>query len=150
MKYTQAGLGRIFIIRLEDGETVHTEIEKFSREHFIRAATVMIVGGADKDSRLITGPVRGREYPTIPVEHILKDVNEAAGVGTIFPDESGKPVLHLHMACGREASTVTGCIRSGVKVWHVMEVILIELTDCSPVRVHDSRTGFTLLDPGIS
>jgi len=150
MKYTQAGLGRIFIIRLEDGETVHTEIEKFSREHSIRAATVMIVGGADKDSRLITGPVRGREYPTIPVEHILKDVNEAAGVGTIFPDESGKPVLHLHMACGREASTVTGCIRSGVKVWHVMEVILIELTDCSPVRVHDSKTGFTLLDPGIS
>jgi len=150
MKYAQAGLGRIFIIRLEDGETVHTEIEKFSREHSIRAATVMIVGGADKDSRLITGPVRGREYPTIPVEHILKDVNEAAGVGTIFPDESGKPVLHLHMACGREASTVTGCIRSGVKVWHVMEVILIELTDCSPVRVHDSKTGFTLLDPGIS
>lgn len=150
MKYTQAGLGRIFIIRLEDGETVHTEIENFSREHSIRAATVMIVGGADKDSRLITGPVRGREYPTIPVEHILKDVNEAAGVGTIFPDESGKPVLHLHMACGREASTVTGCIRSGVKVWHVMEVILIELTDCSPVRVHDSKTGFTLLDPGIS
>ena len=150
MKYTQAGLGRIFIIRLEDGETVHTEIENFSREHSIRAATVMIVGGADKDSRLITGPVRGREYPTIPVAHILKDVNEAAGVGTIFPDESGKPVLHLHMACGREASTVTGCIRSGVKVWHVMEVILIELTDCSPVRVHDAKTGFTLLDPGIS
>lgn len=150
MKYTQAGLGRIFILRLEDGETVHAEIEKFSREHSISAATVVIVGGADKDSRLITGPAKGREYPTIPVEHILKDVHEAAGVGTIFPDEKGDPLLHLHMACGRESSTVTGCIRSGVKVWHVMEVILIELTGCSPMRVHDSKTGFKLLKIGSS
>ena len=150
MKYTQAGLGRVFIMRLEDDETVHEEIEKFSREHSIRAASVMIVGGADKNSRLITGPARGREYPIVPMEHILKDVHEAAGVGTLFPDENGEPVLHLHMACGRESTTVTGCIRSGVKVWHIMEVILIELTDCSPVRANDSKTGFTLLDPGIS
>ncbi len=150
MKYTQAGLGRVFIMRLEDDETVHEEIEKFSREHSIRAASVMIVGGADKNSRLITGPAQGREYPIVPMEHILNDVHEAAGVGTVFPDENGEPVLHLHMACGRESTTVTGCIRSGVKVWHIMEVILIELTDCSPVRVHDSKTGFTLLDPGMS
>lgn len=145
MKYTQAGLGRIFIIRLEDGETVHEEIEKISREHSIRAASVMIIGGADKDSRLITGPARGREYPTVPIEHVLKGVHESAGVGTLFPDENGEPVLHLHMACGREASTVTGCIRSGVKVWQVMEVILIELLDCSPVRAHDPKTGLKLL-----
>ena len=150
MQYTQAGLGRIFILRLEDGETVHEEIEKFSREHSIRAASDTIVGGADKNSRLITGPARGREYPIVPMEHILKDVHDVAGVGTVFPDENGEPVLHLHMACGRESTTVTGCIRSGVKVWHIMEVILIELTDCSTVRVHDSKTGFTLLDPGIS
>ena len=85
MKYTEARPGRIFILRLEDGETVHEEIEKFSREHSIRAASVMIIGGADKDSRLITGPARGREYPIVPMEHILKDVHESAGVGTLFP-----------------------------------------------------------------
>lgn len=150
MKYAQAGLGRVFIMRLEDGETVHEEIEKFSREHSIHAAAVMIIGGADKDSRLITGPAKAREYPITPVEHLLKDVHEAAGVGTLFPDENGKPVLHLHMACGRGSSTVTGCIRSGVKVWHIMEVILIELMDCSAVRAHDSKTGFALLDPDVS
>ena len=145
MKYTQARLGRVFIMRLEDGETIHEEIEKFSREHSIRAASVMIVGGADKDSRLITGPARAREYPIVPMEHILKDVHEAAGVGTLFPDESGEPVLHLHMACGRESSTVTGCIRSGVKVWHIMEVILFELLESKGKRVFDPETGFTLL-----
>ncbi len=145
MKYTEAGLGRIFILRLEDGETVHEEIEKFSREHSIGVASVNIIGGADKDSRLITGPARGREYPISPMEHILKDVHESAGVGTIFPDENGEPILHLHMACGRESSTVTGCIRSGVKVWQVMEVILIELTGCSSVRAYDPETGVKLL-----
>ena len=73
MKYTQAGLGRVFILRLEDGETVHEEIEKFSREHSIHAASIMVIGGADKDSRLITGPAKAREYPITPVEHILKE-----------------------------------------------------------------------------
>jgi predicted DNA-binding protein with PD1-like motif len=150
MKYTQAGLGRVFILRLEDGETVHEEIENFAREHSIRAASVILVGCADKGSRLIVGPARAREYPVLPMEHVLKNVHESAGVGTLFPDETGNPVLHLHMACGRESSTVTGCVRSGVKVWHVMEVVLMELIDCSPVRVHDSKTGFALLDPGAS
>ena len=69
MKYTQAGLGRVFILRLEDGETVHEEIEKFSQEHSIRAASVTIVGGADKNSRLITGPARGRETGGNKISH---------------------------------------------------------------------------------
>jgi len=148
MKYTQAGLGRIFIMRLENGETVHEEIEKFSREHSIKAASVSIIGGADKESRLITGPARGREYPIVPMEHILKDVHECAGVGTLFPDENGEPVLHLHMACGRESSTVTGCIRSGVKVWHIMEIVIFELTDCTAIRANDAEKGFNLLKIG--
>ena len=145
MKYTEAGRGRIFILRLEDGETVHEEIEKFSREHSIKAASVHIIGGADKDSRLITGPERGGQTPIVPIESILKGVHECAGVGTIFPDESGEPVLHLHMACGRETSTITGCARSGVKVWHIMEVVIFELTDCPAVRAHDVETGVKLL-----
>ncbi|MBA3036272.1 MAG: DUF296 domain-containing protein, partial [Desulfobacterium sp.] len=30
MKYSEAKQGRIFVVRLEDGETVHEEIEKFA------------------------------------------------------------------------------------------------------------------------
>jgi len=54
-------------------------------------------------------------------------------------------VLHLHMACGRNSSTKTGCIRLGVKVWHTMEVILFELLESKGKRMFDSDTGFTLL-----
>ena len=147
MRYSQAKQGRTFIIRLEDGDIVHEEIEKFSREKSIKAAALIILGGADKGSKLIVGPEHGRREPIIPMEHILDNVHEIAGTGTIVPDEKGKPVLHMHMACGRKTSSVTGCVRKGVKVWHVMEVILFELVDTTAVRAFEPTTGFELLKP---
>jgi predicted DNA-binding protein with PD1-like motif len=147
MRYTQAKQGRIFIIRLEDGDIVHEKIEKFSLEKSIKAAALIILGGADKDSKLIVGPEHGRREPIIPMEHVLDNVHEIAGTGTIFPDEKGKPILHMHIACGRKISSVTGCVRKGVKVWHVMEVILFELVDTTAVRAFEPTTGFELLRP---
>ena len=145
MRYSQAKQGRTFIIRLEDGDIVHEEIEKFAREKSIKAAALIILGGADKGSKLIVGPEHGRREPIIPMEHILDNVHEIAGTGTIFPNEKDKPVLHMHMACGRETSSVTGCVRKGVKVWHIMEVILFELVDTTAVRAFEPTTGFELL-----
>lgn len=147
MKFSQAKQGRVFVIRLEDGDIVHEELEQFAREQSIRAATVIAVGGADAGSRLIVGPEKSRETPIQPLAHVLENVHEISGVGTIFPDESGCPVLHMHMACGRRGKTVTGCIRSGVKTWQVMEVILLELLDTRGVRLADPATGFKLLAP---
>ena len=147
MRYSQAKQGRTFIIRLEDGDIVHKEIEIFSRKESIKAAALIILGGADKGSKLVVGPEHGRREPIIPMEHILDNVHEIAGTGTIFPDEKGKPILHMHMACGRKTSSVTGCIRKGVKVWHVMEVILFELVDTTAARAFDPITGFELLRP---
>jgi predicted DNA-binding protein with PD1-like motif len=147
MKYSEAKHGRVFVIRLEDGDVVHEQIEKLAREQGITAATLVIVGGADKNSKLVVGPEDGRATPVNPMEHILDDVHEIAGTGTLFPDEDGNPILHMHMACGRKASTVTGCIRTGVKVWHIMEVILIELVDSTASRRLDPELGFKLLKP---
>jgi predicted DNA-binding protein with PD1-like motif len=66
-------------------------------------------------------------------------------VGTLFPNASGQPVLHMHIAGGREENTVTGCVRRGVKVWHVMEVVLWELTETSAQRLPDPATGLEFL-----
>jgi predicted DNA-binding protein with PD1-like motif len=52
MQYSQAEPGRVFVIRLEDGEVVHEEIEAFARRHGIAAASVLVVGGADNGSKL--------------------------------------------------------------------------------------------------
>jgi len=147
MRFSQAKQGRTFVIRLDDGEIVHETIEQFAREQSIKAAALIIIGGADEGSKLVVGPEHGCAKPVIPMEHILDDVHEIAGTGTLFPDEGGNPILHMHIACGRDTSTVTGCIREGVKVWQVVEVILIELIDSKGTRVMESRTGFKLLNP---
>jgi predicted DNA-binding protein with PD1-like motif len=147
MHYTQARQGRIFVLRLEDGEVVHEVIEAFAAEMGIRAAAMIILGGADAGSRLVVGPQDGRAATIVPMEHLLADVHEATGTGTLFPDEEGQPLLHMHMACGREDTAVTGCIRNGVRVWQVMEVVLYELLDTTACRRLDPVTGFRLLQP---
>lgn len=148
MKFSQAKQGRVFIIRLEDGDIIHEQIENFAKEQSVKAASLIILGGADKGSCLVTGPEKGRGVsPVVPKEQLLNNVNEIAGTGTIFPDENNEPVLHMHMACGRGSDTITGCIRNGVKVWHIAEVILFELTDTNACRVMDSEIGFKLLEP---
>ena len=145
MKFSECKPGRIFSISLENGDIVHQEIEQFARDQSIEAASLIIIGGADKGSTLIVGPERENELPVSPLEYVLENVHDIAGAGTLFPDQQGNPVLHMHMACGRNASTRTGCIRRGVKVWHTMEVILFELLESKGKRMFDSETGFTLL-----
>ncbi len=146
MKFSECKPGRIFVICLENGDIVHQEIEQFARDQSIKAASLIIIGGADKDSKLIVGPKAQAETPVSPMTYVLENVHEIVGAGTLFPDQKGNPVLHLHMACGRKSSTKTGCIRNGVKVWHTMEVILFELLESRGRRIFDSETGFTLLD----
>lgn len=147
MKYSEAKQGRVFVIRLEDGDIVHEVIEAFAHAHAIAAATLIVLGGADEGSKLIVGPEEDRAQPLVPMETCLPHAHEVAGVGTLFPGSDGKPSLHMHMACGREDKTVTGCVRAGVRTWHVMEVILTELRDCTATRVVEPATGFALLQP---
>ncbi|MBU3948882.1 MAG: DNA-binding protein [Proteobacteria bacterium] len=147
MKYSEAKQGRIFVVRLEDGETVHEEIEKFAIKQSITAAAMIIIGGANEGSKLVVGPENGKAKPVNPMEHILDNVHEITGTGTLFPDDDGNPVIHMHMACGRNANTITGCVRSGVKVWQIMEIIIFELVDTTGKRVFDPDLGFKLLNP---
>ena len=145
MRFSECKPGRIFVLCLENGDIVHQEIEQFARDQSIAAASLIIIGGADKGSTLIVGPEREKEIPVSSLEYVLQNVHEIAGVGTLFPDNQDNPVLHLHMACGRKSSTRTGCIRRGVRVWHIMEVVLFELLESKGKREFDPETGFTLL-----
>jgi predicted DNA-binding protein with PD1-like motif len=147
MKFSEARQGRVFVLRLEDGEIVHETVEKFAREKGVNAAAVMILGGADRGSRLVVGPLDGRSEKIAPMGTILGDVHEMTGTGTIFPDEDGVPKLHMHISTGRNEKSMTGCVRNGVKVWLIAEVIILELLDIEAVRRLDKATGFELLDP---
>jgi predicted DNA-binding protein with PD1-like motif len=145
MQYSEATSGRAFVIRLEDGEIIHECIEQFARDHNICAAAVIAVGGVDEGSTLVVGPREPRAIPVEPMLRALTDTREITGTGTLFLNEAGEPVLHMHIACGRQDSTVTGCVRSGVKVWHVLELVIFELVGADAVRRLDDVTGFALL-----
>jgi predicted DNA-binding protein with PD1-like motif len=147
VKYSQAKLGRVFILRLEDGEIIHEVLERFAEDRRIEGAMVTILGAADAGSKIVVGPRNGKEMPIIPMERTLDEVHEIEGVGTIFHNEVGRPTLHMHIACGRNGEGVTGCVRKGVKVWKIAEVVIVELIGGNARREMDPKTGFELLIP---
>ena len=81
------------------------------------------------------------------MQHILEHAHEITGTGTIFPDREGTPLLHMHIACGRETQTKTGCIRRGVRTWNLLEVIIQELIETTATRALDPSLGFNVLNP---
>lgn len=148
MQYTEGHLGRVFLLRLEHGEPMPQTLERFAEEHGVAAGLVVMVGGADEGSRLVVGPEDGAVLPPVPMVRALLGAHEVVGVGILVPNEAGRPELHMHAACGRGEATVTGCIRAGLATWHVLEVMLIEMTGFTAARRRDEATGFSLLQCG--
>jgi predicted DNA-binding protein with PD1-like motif len=146
MKYAAAALGRALVIRLEDGDVIHESIEAAARAEGIERAAVILLGGAAGGSRLVVGPEDSAARPVTPMQRALHDVHEMVGAGTLFPDEAGRPVLHLHASFGRDADVTTGCIRAGVTTWVVAEAVVLELTGSDAARRVDPSSGFELLE----
>ena len=146
MQFTEAKLGRIFVLRLHDGDRLPEVLEQFAAQRKVSTALCFFVGGAKEKSRVVVGPKDGNALPPEPMVTLLKGVHEACGVGTLFPDEEGKPKLHMHASFGRKTNTVTGCVRMGVDVWRIGEVVMLELTGTAARRVKDKETGFEFLE----
>lgn len=146
MNYTEAKLGRIFILRLYHGEVLHETLESFAAEKKISSALCFFLGGAEDKSKVVVGPKNGDVLPPEPMVTLLKGVHEACGVGTIFVDEEGKPKLHMHASFGRNDNAVTGCVRMGVDVWQIGEVVILELAGGSAKRAKNKETGFEFLE----
>ncbi|MGA2681398.1 MAG: PPC domain-containing DNA-binding protein [Candidatus Bathyarchaeia archaeon] len=148
MDYAEANLGRVFILRLCQGEHIHEVIEKFASGKKILSGLCFFLGGAEDKSKVVVGPKDGAVLPPEPMVTLLKGVHEACGVGTLFPDEKGKPKLHMHASFGRNDTAVTGCVRLGVDVWQIGEIVILELAGASARRAKDDVTGFELLEVG--
>jgi Predicted DNA-binding protein with PD1-like DNA-binding motif len=146
MRSEQACPGRVFVLRLYDGEILHEVVEDFAFKNSIKAATVIAVGGAGKGSRMTVGPKVPIEGNIEPLYHVLEEPHELTGSGTIFPNEDGRPIMHMHCSCGREGMSVTGCVRAGVIAWLVMEVVITEIVGTKAVRKREK--GFEILSIG--
>ena len=147
MKYSEAQWGRVFILRLEAGEVLHETLEKFARDHDISGAAVIVVGGGGKDSTLIVGPRDSNSKVVDAMEYILEDAHEIMGTGTLFKSEEGDPVLHMHVSAGRADKSITGCVRRGVKVWGVLEVVIFEIKNTTAVKKYIKDFDNYMLHP---
>jgi predicted DNA-binding protein with PD1-like motif len=148
MQYQEGSIGRVFALRLEEGDRLPDTLEAFAREQRLAAAMVIYVGGAKEGSRLVVGPDASRTDAIVPLVHSLTGIQEVLAVGTLFPDDQGEPVLHMHAATGREGDATVGCSRAGVEVWLVGEVIILEILGTSGRRRPELPSGFSLLQFG--
>jgi len=146
MKYSEANLGRIFILRLENADKIPDTIEEFAKQHKIDSAIVHFLGGAGVNSKIVVGPEDETAEKPRPVVTELLGTSEAVGIGTLFLNENKVPKLHLHSAFGRNRDTITGCTREGVTIWQIGEVVIFELLNSPARRKIDPGTGFELLD----
>ena len=145
MKASEGKTGRVFVIRLEDGDVVPACIERFAEEKGIAIGYIVLIGGIG-GGEVVVGPRDSSVMPPDPILLPVDGAHDVAGVGLLAPGPDGKPVLHIHAAMGRSGQTLTGCLRPGVTTWLVGEAIIYEITDVKAARLPDSESGFNLLE----
>ncbi len=142
MKYEVGRLGRVIVMRFEDGDDILNGLAEMAVKEEIRAAVFYLVGGLT-DARIVVGPEEDI-MPPVPVWKELTESHEAMGVGTIFWGE-GEPRIHFHGAYGKKDSVKSGCLRERGRAFIVMEAIVMEITGVEAARKVDRKSGMMLL-----
>lgn len=141
MQYSEGNLGRVFVLRIDDGEDLIESLKKFVRAEGVESCMALFIG-ALKEGRAVTGP----QLPTIPpVPHWeeYKDGWEVFGMATIYPSAEG-PRLHIHSTIGKGREALLGCIREKAGVYLVVEAVLFEFVGLNVRREWDERTELYL------
>jgi predicted DNA-binding protein with PD1-like motif len=141
MQYAQGQVGRVFVVRIDDGEDLLESIQRFITDKGIQSGSITFLG-ALMNGRMVTGP----EEPVIPpVPHFILFEGgwEVFGVGTIYPGEGG-PHIHYHASIGRAGHALTGCLRQKATTFLIVEAVIIEFTGLQARREFDDRTQTSL------
>jgi predicted DNA-binding protein with PD1-like motif len=141
MQYTEGQLGRVFVVRIDDGEDMLISLHQFIGDKSVCAGSILFLG-ALMNGRMVTGP----EEPVIPpVPHFVMFEGgwEVFGVGTIYPGEGG-PHIHYHASVGRSGHALTGCLREKAISYLIVEAVVFEFTGLSARREFDQKTQIHL------
>ncbi|MBR1369590.1 DNA-binding protein [Methanocalculus chunghsingensis] len=141
MQYAEGRIGRVFFIRIDDGEELITTLTGFARDHGISHGTITFFG-ALKRAGLVTGPEEA-VIPPVPHHEEIEGGWECLGTATIYPGEDG-PSLHLHATAGRGRDAITGCLRTDCRVYLVVEAVLYEAVGIDGSRLPDPVIGAAL------
>ncbi len=141
MQYTEGQLGRVFVVRIDDGEDMLVSLRQFILDKNIQSGSITFLG-ALMNGRMVTGP----EEPVIPpVPHFVMFEGgwEIFGVGTIYPGEGG-PHIHYHASVGRSGHALTGCLREKAITYLIIEAVIMEFTGLKARREFDQKTQLHL------
>ncbi|MCG6551254.1 MAG: DUF296 domain-containing protein [Candidatus Magnetominusculus sp. LBB02] len=143
MRYKTAGVGRVFVCRLDNGDDLLKCLSELVVTEGVKAAVFHVVGGM-KGGKLVVGP----EKETMPPEPVYREITEShevTGMGTIFYRD-GQPSVHFHGAFGKRDMVKVGCLREFSETFIVLEAIVTELTGIDAQRRLDPATGIYLLN----
>jgi predicted DNA-binding protein with PD1-like motif len=136
MQYTEGQIGRVFVVRIDDGEDMLLSLRQFIVDKDIQTGSIHFLG-ALMNGRMVTGP----EEPVIPpVPHFVMFEGgwEIFGIGTIYPGEGG-PHIHYHASVGRSGHALTGCLREKAITYLIVEAVIMEFTGLSARREFDEK-----------
>ena len=146
MQYSEGRLGRVFVLRIDDGEDFLAVTRDFIKDRAVRSGTLIFLG-ALRQGRMVTGP---EELAIPPEPHYVMFEGgwEMVGIGTIYPGEDG-PAIHYHASVGRAGHALTGCLREKAVTYIIAEVIVLEFTGLEIRRRPDKKTGLVLPVHGV-
>jgi predicted DNA-binding protein with PD1-like motif len=130
---------RVLVIVCDKGEEAVAAVGGVLREHGLRAAQVIGVGGL-QGGELGYFDRTVRDYVRIPV---AEQVEVLSLIGDVA-ERDGEPSLHVHAVLGRrDGSTLGGHLLRG-EAWPTLEVVVTEVSPELAKRI-DPETGLALI-----
>lgn len=141
MQYSEGQVGRVFTVRIDDGEDFIREVRRFVTAMNIRSGMIHFLGAA-RSAKIVTGPKEPLIPPVPRIEEIFGGW-ELFGFATIYPGEE-RPSIHIHTVAGKGIRSLAGCLRERAEVYVVVEAIITEFIGISAKRTLDEKTGVDL------
>ena len=100
MQSAEGKMGRIFLLRLDDGDLLPASIEQFAKEKNIKNGFVLLVGGIGS-GQVVVGPRISEQMP--PDAMLLTDRRCARSGGNWRAGSGFRQQCHHAYACGNGA-----------------------------------------------
>lgn len=145
MEYAVGRIGRVIVMRFEDGDDVLEHLTALARKEDIRGAVFTLIGGV-KAGNIVVGP-EDETLPPKPIWRAIEESTEVLGIGTVFW-QGDEPKVHLHGSFGKRDAVKVGCLRGASETFLVLEAVVFEIAGVRASREIDPRTGLSLLRVG--
>ncbi|WP_026486186.1 PPC domain-containing DNA-binding protein [Caldanaerobius polysaccharolyticus] len=132
--FTAPKIGRVFVLRLDQGDYVLESINDFIKKENIKDAVVVsAIGTLDY---CVLHMVTTTGYPA--VEHFERWEDkplELSSIDGVIAD--GKP--HLHAVVSDKEKAYSGHLEEGCRVLYLAEIVIVELVGANLSRIYDEN-----------